>query len=312
MGKTDMKSLVTGGSGFIGGHLVDTLCERGDDVFNIDWKSPRMTSPYPFTYYCIDISKLDEQPIFASPTAKVDEIYHLAAIPWTKADADWIHNSEETMRSNIIGTLKVLTKQPTDLFIFASTANLYGNGRKFKETDPMDIPSSYGYSKAVCERMISLSGVRHVIFRFGTVVGIRGRCFPNRLVWCAINNVPVKIFNMGDTYRDLIDVRDVVSAMLSAKDLEDGIYNISCGMEISGKVLAHQVFNEAHDRGYDLQYDLTVFVAPGYVPHSTLDISKVLETGMWEPKIPLKQTISDLFDYYEQPDAIEPPRWDAQ
>lgn len=158
--------------------------------------------------------------------------------------------------------------------------------------------------------MITFSGRPFVIFRFGTVVGIRGRCFPNRLVWCTVNNVPVKIFNMGDTYRDLIDVRDVVSAMLSAKDLEDGIYNISCGMEISGKVLAHQVFNEAHDRGYDLQYDLTEFVAPGYVPYSTLDISKVLETGVWEPKITLKRTISDLFDYYEQAGVIEPPRWD--
>ncbi len=303
--------LVTGGSGFIGSHLIDTLCERGDKVYNIDWKSPRMTGPLQFTYYAIDISKLDEQPIFVSPTAKFNEIYHLAAQPWTKSDEDWIYESEETMNSNIIGTLKVLTKQPSDLLVFASTANLYGSGRKFKETDPMDISSSYGYSKAICERMISLSGARHVIFRFGTVVGIRGRCFPNRLVWCAINNIPVEIFNMGDTYRDLIDVRDVVSAMLSAKNLEDGIYNISCGMEISGKVLAHQVFNEAHDRGYDLQYNFTDFVAPGYVLYSTLDISKILKTGEWKPKITLKQTISDLFDYYEGESSIEPPRWDV-
>ena len=300
--------LVTGGSGFIGGHLVDSLVELGGSVHNIDRRRPRIGARKHryirsnIEYYTKHLVQLNE----------IDTIYHLAAEPWSmvKPGQHWVYNSGRVMGSNITGTMRMLTEYEADLFVFTSTANLYGNGRKFKETDPLDISSAYGYTKAVGERIVRLSGQRHVIFRFGTVVGIRGRCFPNRLVWCAINNVPVKIFNMGDTYRDLIDVRDVVSAMLSAKNLEDGIYNISCGMEISGKVLAHQVFNEAHDRGYYLRYSLDEFVAPGYVPHSTLDISKVLETGVWKPKIKLKQTISDLFDYYEKEGSIEPPRWD--
>lgn len=302
--------LVTGGAGFIGSHLVDSLVEQGDSVVNFDRRLPRPgANPHKHVMGNIAFNRYFK---YSIPRGGIDTIYHLAAEPWSmvKPGQHWIHNSERAMKSNILGTMRMLTEYEADLFVFTSTASLYGNGRKFKENDPLDISSSYGYTKAVGERMVRLSDQHHVIFRFGTVVGTRGRCFPNRLVWCAVNNVPVKIFNVGDTYRDLIDVRDVVSAMLSAKDLEDGIYNISCGMEISGKVLAHQVFNEAHDRGYDLQYNLTDFVAPGYVPHSTLDISKVLETGVWKPEIPLKQTISDLFDYYEQAGAIEPPRWD--
>jgi len=299
--------LVTGGSGFIGSHLVDTLCKRGDSVFNFDIVRPRPGAlRHSFIRGSISYHYFHGAPsIFGN-------IFHLAANPWSKVKnpKSWIHEQQDLMRTNIYGTLRMLNQYPSLSFIFASTANLYGNGRKFKETDDFCISSPYGYSKAVCERMIAFSGRPYVIFRFGTVVGIRGRCFPNRLVWCAINNIPVKIFNMGDTYRDLIDVRDVVSAMLSAKDLEDGIYNISCGMEITGKVLAHQVFNEAHDRGHNLRYSLTEFVAPGYVPHSTLDTSKILDTGVWNPRITLKQTIADLFDYYEEKDSIEPPSWD--
>ena len=96
---------------------------------------------------------------------------------------------------------------------------------------------------------------------------------------------------------------------MSATKLDNGIYNISCGMEISGLELAEMVNNEARERGFKLDYKTTGFVAPGYVPYSTLDISKVLGTGAWEPKIPLDQTIADLFDYYEK-GGIEPPRWD--
>ncbi len=299
--------LVTGGSGFIGSHLVDTLVKREENVVNFDRVRPRPGAlKHNFIRGSIAHHHFNKAPdVFG-------EIYHLAAKPWSKVKnpKSWIYEQQDAMRTNIYGTLRLLNQFPSALFTFASTANLYGSGRKFKETDDFVISSPYGYTKAVAERMIAFSDRPYIIFRFGTVVGVRGRCFPNRLIWCAINNIPVEIFNMGDTYRDLIDVRDVVSAMLSAKNLEDGIYNISCGMEISGKVLAHQVFNEAHDRGYDLQYKFTDFVAPGYVLYSTLDISKILDTGVWKPKITLKQTISDLFDYYEGEGSIEPPRWD--
>lgn len=285
---------------FIANHLIKTLKLSNHDITSFDIKENADLN------LDLSVSSLSKK---LKP--HYDEIYHLAARSWAKVeDPDrWHFGSHPDFLTNSLGTQRLLTATDSNLFVFSSTANLYGNGRKFDEESPFDISSPYGYSKAIAERIISLSDRRHIIYRFGTVMGTRGRCFPNRLVWCAINNVPVKIFNNGDTYRDLIDVRDIVSALISAKNLEDGIYNISCGIEISGLELAEMVCDEARERGMNLEYKTTIFSAPGYVPHSTLDISKVLNTGAWEPRIPLKETITALFDYYEK-GGIEPPRWD--
>lgn len=306
--------LVTGGSGFIGSHLITALCMRGDHITNVDVKPPGISHPSQVSYYYEDISQLSKHQLFRDGQDKFDEIYHLAAEPWSKSNPNWLFTSKKIMDSNITGTLKTISTHPADILVFASTANHYGSGRKFKETDPMVIVSPYGYSKAIGEKIISLSGQRYVIYRFGTVVGTRGRCFPNFLVWSVVNGraETVEIFNNGYTYRDIIDVRDIVSALMSACKLANGIYNVSSGTEIRGPELAETVHEEAVRRGYDgLEHKPTPFIPDGYTPESTLDISKILDTGVWKPRYALKDTISTLFDYYESAkDAPKPPAWD--
>lgn len=300
-----MVSLVTGGSGFIGSHLVETLRKSRIETTSLDIKKDADV-----------VADIRTSGLSKGLRPYYDEIHHLAGRPWAKVrdESRWHFESHPDFLTNSLGTQRVLTATDSDIFVFSSTANLYGNGRKFKEDSPFNISSPYGYSKAVAERIISLSGRRHVIFRFGTVVGSRGRCFPNLLVWSVVNGKAekVEIFNNGNTYRDIVDVRDIVSAMMSASKLENDIYNISSGTEIRGPDLATIVDEEARKRGYDgLEFETTPFMAPGYVPESTLNISKILETGVWKPKYKLRDTITWLFDYYESAkDAPKPPAWD--
>ncbi|MBW2671975.1 MAG: NAD(P)-dependent oxidoreductase [Deltaproteobacteria bacterium] len=297
-----MTVLVTGGSGFIGRHLIERL-KKDFHITNIDLVPSGLSG----------ISELQHdvrEPFYFNQ--HYTTTYHLAGLPWSKVvnPSQWLRESGEAFFTNTVGTYNVLKWIESDLFVFTSTANLYGKGRLFKETDPLNISSPYGYSKAVAERVVEASGRRYVIFRPGTVVGPRGRCFPNYLVWCAVHGKKVKIFNRGDTLRDIVDVRDVVSGLLSAEDLPNGIYNLGSGVETSGRELVELVAEIARERGHDLDCEYVDFYPPGYVPYSTLDISKILDTRMWRPKFKLDDTIRALFAYYENRDAVRPPRWD--
>ena len=166
--------LVTGGSGFVGSHLIQSLLEDREKVVNIDIKCPSHDRR---EFLRWDIVNPDP------PVSSIEETYHLAAIPWTrvKNESDWFAETQQAIRVNALGTYNILQLE-SEAFIFSSTANVYGNGRQFKEDSPKRISSPYGYSKAIAEGMIELSGEKYTIFRFGTVIGPRGRCFPNRLV----------------------------------------------------------------------------------------------------------------------------------
>ena len=306
-----MKELVvvTGGSGFIGSHLVEALRNNGKDVINIDKVYPQYHSDVDFVQ--ADISK--DNFVFTYP--QPDVLYHLAATPWSMVKGgSWFSGSQSAFYNNTVGTYLALLKIKPKKIIFSSTANLYGEGRKLKETSPISISSQYGYSKYVAEKIIQASGIPHVIFRFGTVVGTRGRCFPNRLVYSAIHNLPIDIFANGETYRDLVDVNDIVDALLKAPNFEEcitqPIYNLSMGQEVSGLELACLVKEEGMKRGYNLNYKLTDFTAPGYVKESTLDIDKINSEQFWYPLSDINIIIKTLFDYYEGKNAIEPPTWD--
>jgi len=309
------KVLVTGGSGFIGSHLVEALIENpSTDVLSVDIHHPsvkmssRCSERLDFAWLMEDIREIKHS------LGLFTTIYHLAARPWCmveKAD-EWFKESQLDFDVNALGTYNVLKQTESDLFVLASTSALYGSGHKFKENASLNISSPYAYSKAIAERILSESSKRYVILRLGSVIGARGRVFPNRLVWCAVNGIPVKVFNNGNNCRDLIDVRDVVSALMCSSKLNNEIYNVSCGMEITNRELAETVSRIAEERGHKLNYDFTSFKLPGLVPCSTLDNSKILATGVWKPTITLEQSIEDMFSYYEQRDSIEPPRWDAQ
>jgi UDP-glucose 4-epimerase len=301
---------VTGGSGFIGSHLVEALRNNGMHVINIDKVSPDINHA-DVTYIYADLSKDYFHYDFPQP----DVLYHLAATPWSMVKGgSWFDGSQSAFYNNTVGTYLALLKIKPKKIVFSSTANLYGEGRKLKETSPISISSQYGYSKYIAEKIIQASTIPHVIFRFGTVVGTRGRCFPNRLVYSAIHGIPVDVFANGETYRDLVDVNDIVNALLKAPNFEDcitqPIYNLSMGQEVSGLELACLVKEEGMKRGYILNYKLTNFTAPGYVKESTLDIEKIHNEQFWYPLSDINIIIKTLFDYYEGKNAIEPPTWD--
>jgi len=303
-----MNVLVTGGLGFIGSHLVEALVKRGDEVTIVDdCSSGRLKEE--FSKNVLNKTKIVNCEINAfHSTEEYDIIYHLAAKPWSKEGGKI--TKENMFTTNTLGTHNLVSNCGNNtLFVFFSTANVYGNGIKFIVGDKINPSSMYGYTKAVAERIVELSGKKYVIFRPGTVVGTRGRCFPNRLVWSAVNNKPIDLFNNGDTCRDLIDVRDVVSVLLNVKELPFPINNLGSNRQVIGKELVKLVAEVATNHGYKLRHGTVKDYPQGYVTHSSL-ITRLKKDKLFIPKYSLSDTIETLFNYYKS-GGIEPPRWES-
>ena len=289
-----MVDVVSGSSGFIASHLRVSL----PDAIGLDKRESRWTD------VVADLS----DPYFAWGGEPVDVLYHLTASPLSivKGKGGWLADSANTFKNNTIATYNVLRELKPKRIVFASTANLYGEGRKLGEDSPVKISSGYGYSKWVAEEIIRKSGIPYTIYRFGTVVGARGRCFPNRLVWCAVHGEPVELFCGGESWRDIVDVRDIVSALQLEAPCDT--FNVSMGEEVSGLALAELVAEEALSRGFKLIYTVGHKHPNGYVKESTLSIDKIRRELGWQPRYDIYRIIEGLFDYYEDNEAKEPPK----
>lgn len=305
-----MKILVTGGAGFIGSHLVEALINKNHEVTVVDNLSTGKKEN--LQNICsklknkilLDISQESERLSLLQEENQFNIIYHLAAQPWS------IGNDILTFNTNVVGTYNILRSLWKETkIIFISTANIYGNGRRFRESRKFVNCSVYGLTKYLGEEMVKNYGNFFVIFRPGTVIGTRGRCFPNRLVWCVINNKPVQIFNNGETIRDIIDVHDVVSALILAQDLPKGTYNLGSNTEVSGKDLVLLVSEMAKARGYKLDYKFTSNYPSNYVPESSL-VTRLRKFILWKPKYHLIESLEGLFDFYEK-GGPEPSSWES-
>ncbi|MGB0681409.1 MAG: NAD-dependent epimerase/dehydratase family protein [Magnetovibrionaceae bacterium] len=156
------RALVTGGSGFLGSHIVDSLAKRGLEVVVFDTKASDWLKP---GCEMVEGSILDQGAILAAMDG-CDVVYHLAAV----ADLDEaVQDPVRTAEVNIIGTVRVLEAARTlklKRFAYASTVYVYSDSGSFYRT-----------SKRACELMIEdyreRYGLPYTILRFGSVYGPR-------------------------------------------------------------------------------------------------------------------------------------------
>lgn len=238
------RSLVTGGAGFIGSHLVESLLERGDEVWVLDDLSTGSRDNLQAAAGC-DRLHLVEGTLLDAPTvehlvrdAQPERVYHLAAVVGVGlVAADPIR----AIHVNLIGTallLDALADHPrrarrATLFL-ASSSEVYGPAARdiLREDDalqigPTDRPRwSYGASKATAECLASAyarrGALRVVVGRLFNVVGPRqrgdhGMVLP-RLVDAALGGGPLVVYDDGRQQRCFAHVRDVVASIVQLTD----------------------------------------------------------------------------------------------
>lgn len=223
-----MFDIVTGGAGFIGSHLVDTLVARGDRITVIDSMS---TGSRKNIARHLDGGKVmlvvaDLLSDGWQDTLKgADRIYHLAADPDVRQSA---LIPEGPINNNIITTFRVLEamrRYNVPEIAFTSTSTVYGEATVIptpEEYTPLEPISVYGASKLACEALISAYchsfTMKGWIFRFANIIGARSGHgvlidFMNKL---ADNPREMEILGDGKQKKSYLEVQECVDAMLFA------------------------------------------------------------------------------------------------
>jgi UDP-glucose 4-epimerase len=299
-----MKAVVTGGAGFIGSHVVDTLLDRGDDVVVIDsFATGRRENVR-------DEATLVERDIredLRDPVAGAEVVFHLAA----QADVGTsVERPEYDAEVNVLGTLRVLeaARAAGAHVVFSSTGGaVYGETvRPAREDDPLTPLAPYGASKLAGEQYLAtwnrLHGTGHVTLRFANVYGPRQlpkleggviAIFFNRVV----AGEKVTIFGDGEQTRDFVYVADVVAAMLAAAEHRGGVFNVGTGIETSV------------NRLYSVMQDITGTDAePEYAParlgdllRSTVDVTRAERDLGWRPERTLEAGLAETWAWTAAP-----------
>ena len=291
------KVIVTGGAGFIGSHLVDSLIEKQYDVQVIDIINEKKDYLNPNAKYInADIRKLNEiEPIIKN--AKF--VFHLAAMPRVQFS---IEHPKETNEINVSGTLNVLIAAKegrVKRVIFSSSSSVYGDQDilPLKETLFPRPKSPYALHKYIgelyCKLWSEIYGLETVSLRYFNVYGPRldpegayplviGKFLKQRKEGKALT-----ITGDGNQTRDFTHVKDIVNANLLAaesKNIGKGeSINIGAGNNISINKVAELI-------GGNIEY-----IPARLEPKDTLaDNSLALELLGWKPKIPFPEGISEL------------------
>lgn len=307
------KTVVTGGAGFIGSHLVDALLDRSEDVIVIDnLSSGRMhnlreaSKRGGLKFVNMDLKEPANLPEVLNG---VPIIYHLAANPEVRVGSvdPSIH-----FRENLLTTFKLLEAMRisggSKTVVFASTSTVYGEAAQLptrEDYGPMLPISTYGASKLGCESLISsyayTHGMRGLILRMGNCVGARSghgvvADFIRKL---RANPSELEILGDGSQTKSYIHVSDCVNAIFVAiesflqSERRVDVCNLSSPDQVSVKRIAQIVVEELGLGNVKMKFTGGVNGGRGWfgdVKVMHLSVEKLRKMG-WEPKLNSEQAI---------------------
>ena len=305
-----MRTLVTGGAGFIGSNLVDALLARGDEVVVIDDLSTgRESNLDDARAKGADLIRADirEADRIAQVVAQAapEAIFHLAAqIDVRKSVADPAADA----RINVEGTINVLEaarRAGVARFVNTSTGGaIYGDVDTIPspESTPPSPMAGYGTSKFCAEQYCGLyarlHGLSTVTLRYGNVYGPRQDPHGEAgviAIFCGklLEGGRPKIFGDGKQTRDYVFVGDVVDANLRGAGSEaTGAFNVGRGVQTSVLDIVDVLAGQS-DNGFEADH------APartGEVQHIALDPSRTRTELGWEAKVDLEQGLAKTLD----------------
>ena len=312
------RSLVTGGAGFIGSHLVAALLERGDEVLVVDDLSTgkRENLAAHLEAEAIRFAQVDMTDAGALDAAAEDfgpeRILHIAG----QADArKAIAEPNHDARVNVLGTVNVLevARRHDASLVFTSTGGVsYGEGEgrrlPFRESDPTRPETAYGVSKLAAEKYVSfyrlLHGVPAVSLRLGNVYGPRQDPHGEAgvvAIFCGrlLAGEPPLVFGDGEQTRDYVYVGDIVRGILAAEEgvlagaATEDVYNIGTGVETSVLEIAAAL---SRTSGIEAE--------PEFRPHRTGEIQRVaIDPGAakrdfgWSAEANRDEALAETFEW---------------
>ena len=304
--------LVTGGAGFIGSNIVETLVQKGESVRVLDNLSTGKLSNLGNLNGRVDFVQGDirDLAVVREAVDGVDYVLHQAALPSVSRS---VANPVETNEINVTGTLNVLiAARDADVkrVVFACSSSVYGDSEVLpkREDMPANPISPYAISKYTgeqyCKVFYKLYGLETVVLRYFNVFGRRQS--PNSQYAAAIpifinsfleGKSPI-IFGDGGQSRDFTFVENVVEANLLACHTEDApgeVFNIACGGRTTINSLVMMI-KELIGSGIEPVYEEE---RKGDVRHSQADISKAQRILGCEPKVDLEIGLEKTIEWFK-------------
>jgi UDP-glucose 4-epimerase len=309
--------LVTGGAGFIGSSLADSLLSQGERVRILDDFSTGRRSNIESLRGRLDViegSILDGE-LLSRALDGVEVVFHQAAIP---SVARSIQNPQATMMVGVQGTTMVLeqaVKRRVRRLVFAASSSAYGNTKELPKVETM-VPtplSPYAVSKLACEHLVRvfahIHGIETASLRYFNVFGPRqdpaseyAAVIPKFMTAALRGDKPV-IFGDGEQTRDFCFIDNTVSANLLAAStpnkLSGEVVNIACGERTSLNTLLRLIGEEAvaaGDRSPGSEF-VAEYRAPrlGDVRDSLADVRAAKALIGYEPKVSLREGLQRTY-----------------
>lgn len=307
------KILVTGGAGFIGGHLVNELINLKAKVFVVEIK---VDSKSIFSLDklekkvkldVIDIRDRKEITTYIKKN-KFDYIIHLAAEPIVE---DCYKNPLKAFETNIMGTVNILDavreSKSVKGIIVASSDKAYGKTKKaYTEESPLRGDHPYDVSKS-CQDLISQTyfksyGLPVIITRFGNVYG-EGDLHMNRIIpgicEAVIKNKTLKIRSNGKYVRDYLYVKDVARSycflLKNINRITGEAFNFGSKNSLSVLQLINSVEKIV---GKKIKYKI-LNIAKNEIPYQKLNDSKIRKFG-WSNNYRLENTLEKVLNWYKE------------
>ena len=329
-----MKILVTGAAGFIGFHVSQVLCGRGDEVVGIDnlndyyavsLKEARLAQLEPlenFRFIKLDLAdRSGMEQLFA--VEKFDRVVHLGAQAGVRYS---IENPHAYADSNLIGFLNILEgcrHHNVEHLVYASSSSVYGANETipFSEENNVDHPVSlYAATKKANEAMAhsysQLYSLPTTGLRFFTVYGPWGRPDMSPILFAdAINQgKPLKVFNYGKHRRDFTYIDDIVEGVVRTLDriaLPDPVWSGLKPNPSSSKA-PWRVYNIGNSQPVELLYYIECLeqafgkttektllpLQPGDVEHTYADVSALMRDTGYEPNTPIEEGVAKFAEWY--------------
>jgi GDP-4-dehydro-6-deoxy-D-mannose reductase len=309
-----MRVLITGATGFVGGHLAEALAARGDDVYAVSlhkaWPSELRHLHGRIPLFSVDLSGFTGwAPVLAE--SQPEAIYHLAGYAhvgqsFRESDRAWAGNLDVTR--NLYDGVERWGGNPRILYV--SSGLVYGeaNGACDEKT-PLQPDSPYAASKAAAD-LLSYQVTRHPglnVVRVRPFNHIGPRQSPQYAIprfasqIAAIEKgLQAPVLETGDlsSQRDLTDVRDMVRAYIALmeKGTTGEVYNAGSGSTVSMRDVLDRLLARATIKVEPrIRADA---LRPAETAVTRADTTKLRRETGWTPRIPLDQTLADTLEYW--------------
>lgn len=307
--------LITGGAGFIGGHIAEQLLARGDEVIALDNLNTGSRRNVPDGAEFIQGDVCDAQVLESIFQRGLDAVLHIAgqaSIRLSFADP------AADLNVNTLGTIRMLQACLTHhvpRLLFASSMTIYGATpvTPTPENAPPDPVSYYAITKYAAERYVHATALRPDLgfdfkvtsFRMFNVYGPR-QSLTNAyqgvfaiFVGNVLRGEPIRIYSDGEQARDFVHIADVVRAWVDALENPASygqVINLGTGQPTSVNTLCDLVLKAfGHTRAtYPVEYHPA---HAGDMRVSAAEISRARELLNWSPRVPVESGMAETIEW---------------